>query len=78
MTKHKPVNNIKRLGISLVNGCVPYEEIDRVVEPERREEFNDLFGIQTCSIDGMYQHDVEAVLQRMYSNKLTGSQLIWD
>lgn len=75
--KSKQVNHIKRLGISLVNGCVPYEEIDRVL-PDRVEEFSDLFGIQTQCIDGMYQHDVEAVLQRMYSGKLTGSQLIWD
>lgn len=42
------------------------------------KKFNELFGIQTCLIDGPYAWDVEAVLVRIYDKKLTGTQLIPD
>ena len=42
------------------------------------ETFSKLFGCQTCGSNGMYPHDVEAVLERMMSGKLTGTQLLWD
>jgi hypothetical protein len=42
------------------------------------ETFSKLFGCQTCGSNGMYPHDVESVLERMMSGKLTGTQLNWD
>ena len=46
------------------------------------EKFSKLFGSQTCPvIDSkpcLYPWDVEAVLERMISGKLTGSQKDWD
>lgn len=42
------------------------------------ETFSELFGCQTCSVNGAYPWDVEAVLERMMSGKLTGTQLLWD
>lgn len=42
------------------------------------EKFSELFGCQTCGSNGMYPWDVEAVLERMMSGKLTGTQLLWD
>ena len=45
-------------------------------------EFNELFGVQTCPLingqHGLYPWDVEAVLERMISGKLTGTQAFWD
>ncbi len=40
--------------------------------------FYDLFGVQTCYIDGPYPWDVESVLERMKSGKRTGTQAVWD
>jgi len=42
------------------------------------KKFSELFGIQTRYIAGPYPWDVEAVLERIASGKLTGSQLDWD
>jgi len=36
------------------------------------------YGVQTASIHGPYPWDVEAVLERMYSGRLSGSQANWD
>lgn len=41
-------------------------------------QFKKYFGIQTALKDGLYAWDVEAVLERIYNNKLIGSQLDWD
>jgi len=41
-------------------------------------KFNYLFGCQTVSEYGAYPHDIEAVLERMLSGRLTGTQLIPD
>lgn len=43
-----------------------------------RKKFSALFGCQTCGPNGMYPHDVEDVLERMLSGKLTGTQLMMD
>lgn len=40
--------------------------------------FNKYFGSQTCPVGGLYPWDCEAVLERMMSGKLTGSQKLWD
>lgn len=40
--------------------------------------FAQLFGCQTAGENGLYPWDVEAVLERMMSGKLTGTQLLWD
>lgn len=45
---------------------------------DKQAKFNKLFGIQTCFVEGPDAHDVEAVLERMASGKLVGSQLHWD
>ena len=42
------------------------------------EEFGELYGVQTAGPNGMYPWDVEAVLERMISGKLTGTQRDWD
>ena len=42
------------------------------------ETFSEYFGCQTMSGGGPYYYDVEAVLERMITNKLTGTQLNWD
>jgi hypothetical protein len=46
--------------------------------PQANEVFGEWFGIQTCIMEGLYPHDVEAVLERMASGELTGTQLHWD
>lgn len=57
-------------------------ELDAKLTEAGRKQFNDLFGIQTCpAVDGgsaVYPWDAEAVLERMASGRLTGSQLFWD
>ena len=40
--------------------------------------FHELYGVQTCHEEGLYPHDVEAVLERMESGRCTGSQALWD
>ena len=46
--------------------------------PKFTKRFAKLFGVQTCNEYGLYAWDVEAVLERMESGKLTGTQLDWD
>lgn len=41
-------------------------------------QFHEYFGVQTCCEKGPYPWDVEAVLERMMSGRLTGTQLIMD
>ncbi len=45
---------------------------------DRYEAFADLFGCQTCLMEGPYAWDVEAVLERMASGRLTGTQAFPD
>lgn len=42
--------------------------------------FYKLYGVQTQGINGAYVYDVEAVLERIFSGKLTGTQHpdLWD
>jgi len=42
------------------------------------ELYSKLYGVQTQYIGGPYAWDVEAVLERMMSGKLTGTQLLMD
>jgi hypothetical protein len=42
------------------------------------ETYIELYGVQTQIIEGPYAWDVEAVLERMMSGKLIGTQLIMD
>lgn len=42
------------------------------------KKFSELFGVQTCHMRGPYPWDVEAVLVRMNTGKLVGTQLLWD
>lgn len=59
---------------------VPWTELDDKLGLAGldRERFGDLFGVQTCHAGGAYAWDVEAVLERMMSGKMTGSQRDWD
>ena len=41
-------------------------------------KFNELYGMQTAAAEGLYPYDVESVLERMESGRLTGSQAFWD
>lgn len=41
-------------------------------------KFNTMFGVQTCAAEGLYPHDVEAVLEHMVSGRRTGTQAFWD
>lgn len=42
------------------------------------EKYCKLFGAQTAGGNGCYPWDVEAVLERMMSGRLKGSQAVWD
>lgn len=49
---------------------------------KRGEAFTQRFGElsegQTMSVEGPYPYDVEAVLVRMRTGRLTGTQAFWD
>jgi hypothetical protein len=80
MVNHYPC--IKKLGVKIYNDPYPHvkwtelhlklEELDIV------KKFNEFYGCQTCCEGGPYAHDVEAVLERIKTGKLTGTQLFWD
>lgn len=55
---------------------VPWTELDAAINDAGldRERFSELFGVQTCYARGPYPWDVEAVLVRMMSGQLTGTQ----
>lgn len=58
---------------------VPFKELERVLKKHGlAEKFHTMFGIQTVCDLGPYPWDVEAVLERIFSGKLIGSQLDWD
>jgi hypothetical protein len=59
---------------------VPWTELDAALDEAGldRERFDDLFRVQTCDLSGPYPWDVEAVLERMMSGQLTGTQKYWD
>ncbi len=77
MTKYP---RIEALGLTVVEKPVAHvrrEELNAALG-DRREQFGKLFGIQTCLMEGPYAWDVESVLERMETGKLTGSQKDWD
>lgn len=57
---------------------IHYSEFLIKIPDEKKTLFSDLYGCQTCGENGAYPWDVEAVLERMESGKLTGTQLHWD
>jgi len=73
---------IYKLGCVVTEGPMDYVErkpLAKALKAKKIEKrFSELFGIQTQLMEGLYAHDVEAVLVRMFKGKLTGSQLIWD
>lgn len=77
--------HIEALGLKVVKGehvdYVPRKELREALEAKGeafKAKFHDLFGVQTCCLEGPYAWDVEAVLERMSTGKLSGSQLHWD
>lgn len=42
------------------------------------DKFFEYFGCQTCSGEGPYFYDIEAVFVRMFDKKLVGTQKFWD
>ena len=75
---------IEQLGLTIITKNpqsipgIDGKELARKLGKKKTKIFSDLFGAQTCGENGMYVYDVEAVLERMYSGKLTGTQLFWD
>jgi hypothetical protein len=57
---------------------IKWKELFSKLKIDEQELFNKYFGRQTCCESGPYAHDVEAVLERMLSGKLTGTQEYWD
>jgi hypothetical protein len=59
-----------------INSALAHHNIDQ-------HTFEEMFGVQTAPvIEGkgraLYPWDTEAVLERMISGRLTGTQLFWD
>ena len=73
---------LKQLGIKHDKDIVKIDDLNKGVEKrwgkKGLERFDELFGIQTAPVGGLYPWDVEAVLVRMIDGRLTGSQLWWD
>lgn len=78
---------LDELGIPVYGDGVAYVKVDELEAALTEhgmsvEKFNEMFGVQTCPlIDGkcaLYPWDTEAVLERMLSGRLTGTQLWWD
>jgi hypothetical protein len=75
---------IHKLGLTIVTKCpnsipgINGEELAQKLGKKKTKIFSDLFGCQTCGGNGMYVYDVEAVLERMASGKLQGTQKFWD
>lgn len=82
--KSDPYPRIKALGLEVHKDPIAHlkrKELHIALQEQGEifmERFHDLFGIQTCYIEGPYPWDVEAVLERMASGKLTASQKDWD
>lgn len=74
---------IEQIGCVVTESPIPHVKFDDLNEAINkagldREKFSEYFGIQTCHQDGLYPWDVESVLERMMSGKLTGTQLVMD
>jgi len=57
-------------------------DLDTKLTKPERQQFNRLFGIQTCPVveegSAVYAWDAEAVMVRMKTGKLVGTQLLRD
>ncbi len=76
-------NRIEQLGIVITENPIEHIEFDVLDKALKnngidRDKFSEYFGMQTCHEGGLYPWDVESVLERMMSGKLTGTQLYWD
>lgn len=71
---------IAALGVTVHTDPLDHVKRDELQEAlgDRNELFGKFFGIQTCLMDGPYAWDVEAVLERMESGRVTGSQAVMD
>ena len=83
MTTATEYPRIKQLGMTVIEDPVQHvtwTDLDeKVIDGGLdREKFSDYFGVQTCYARGPYPWDVEAVLERMMSGQLTGTQKYWD
>lgn len=75
---------IHDLGLTIITKCpdsipgINFRELAKKLGKEKAKVFCELFGCQTFGGNGLYVYDVEAVLERMFSGKLTGTQLFID
>lgn len=74
---------LQKLGIKInYEDQIPYvkwKDLDRGLKKYKiKKLFDKYFGIQTCHINGPYTYDVEAVLVKIFENKLVGTQLFPD
>ena len=75
---------IKKLGLTIITKCpnsipgISFEEIKEKLGDEKFKTFSELYGCQTCGMNGPYVYDIEAVLERMFSGRLTGTQAWMD
>lgn len=75
---------IKQLGLTIVTDCdksipgIKGEDLKNKLTKKQLELFNKYFGVQTVGMNGIYVYDCEAVLERIFSGKLQGTQKNWD
>ena len=81
------MKRIEQIGLTIYKEPIPHvrdKELKEALDNAgmSNELFDKLFGVQTgIVVDGemcLYDYDVEAVLERMMSGKVTGTQLFWD
>jgi len=59
--------------------CVKWEELHKALRKRKIAKlYGQYYGMQTAHEYGPYVHDVEAVLERIFSGNLTGTQKYWD
>lgn len=70
---------IYAMGIPINSGCIKWEDLCPKLEKLGiSDRFDKLFGTQPQTMDGPFASDVEDVLERIMSGKLTGTQLLGD
>jgi hypothetical protein len=72
-----------QIGVSVIESPIHHVNRDELNKCLVKANLNpdtyvELFGVQTQILQGPYAWDVEAVLERMMSGKLTGTQLFMD
>jgi len=83
-TKKEQYPRIKQLGLTIITknpSAIPgidFKELKEKLTPKQLEQFGKFYGCQTCGENGGYAYDIEAVLERMFSKRLTGTQLFMD